>query len=197
MPLSASAKRTGHWGRSSACYPCSKRHGGIYGSRLLHFEGQYLPCTMCNPGCMSYVTGHRSAPLGFVTYFERACRDPVPGAAAEGMLPAIPDWCTLPSDTWQCPSGAHCLLTPLMPTCALQCLFATETFAMGLNMPAKTVIFTAMAKWDGTQVTPMLRLRCHLDDRHCLAYSADASLERKAWHRLPFGRRFLSVADAD
>ena len=31
----------------------------------------------------------------------------------------------------------------------LQVLFATETFAMGLNMPARTVVFTAMSKWDG------------------------------------------------
>ncbi len=31
----------------------------------------------------------------------------------------------------------------------VQCLFATETFAMGLNMPATTCVFTSMRKWDG------------------------------------------------
>lgn len=33
----------------------------------------------------------------------------------------------------------------------LKVLFATETFSIGLNMPAKTVIFTSVRKWDGRQ----------------------------------------------
>ncbi|KAL9339836.1 hypothetical protein Peur_068851 [Populus x canadensis] len=31
----------------------------------------------------------------------------------------------------------------------VKALFATETFAMGLNMPANTVVFTVVKKWDG------------------------------------------------
>ena len=30
-------------------------------------------------------------------------------------------------------------------------LFATETFAMGLNMPARTVVFTNVRKFDGKE----------------------------------------------
>ncbi|ORY36514.1 antiviral helicase [Rhizoclosmatium globosum] len=31
----------------------------------------------------------------------------------------------------------------------IKVLFATETFSIGLNMPAKTVVFTSVKKWDG------------------------------------------------
>ena len=31
----------------------------------------------------------------------------------------------------------------------IKVLFATETFAMGLNMPARTVLFTNVRKFDG------------------------------------------------
>lgn len=33
----------------------------------------------------------------------------------------------------------------------IQMLFATETFAVGLNMPTKTVLFTSLKKFDGTE----------------------------------------------
>lgn len=34
----------------------------------------------------------------------------------------------------------------------LKVLFATETFSMGLNMPARTVLFTSCRKWDGKDI---------------------------------------------
>ena len=37
----------------------------------------------------------------------------------------------------------------------IKCLFATETFAMGVNMPAKTVIFTSFRKFDGKDFRPI------------------------------------------
>ena len=33
----------------------------------------------------------------------------------------------------------------------IKVLFTTETFAMGINMPAKTVVFTSMEKFDGEE----------------------------------------------
>lgn len=34
----------------------------------------------------------------------------------------------------------------------IKALFATETFAMGLNMPARTVLFTGAQKFDGKEM---------------------------------------------
>ena len=38
----------------------------------------------------------------------------------------------------------------------LQILFATETFAMGVNMPARTVVFDSIRKHDGTNFRDLL-----------------------------------------
>lgn len=53
----------------------------------------------------------------------------------------------------------HSGLLPLLKECIeilfgeglLKILFATETFAMGLNMPARTVLFTSARKYDGRE----------------------------------------------
>jgi ATP-dependent RNA helicase DOB1 len=37
----------------------------------------------------------------------------------------------------------------------IKVLFATETFSIGLNMPARTVVFTQVTKWDGVQRRPL------------------------------------------
>lgn len=37
----------------------------------------------------------------------------------------------------------------------IKVLFATETFSIGLNMPAKTVVFTKVTKFDGVAVRPL------------------------------------------
>ncbi|CAG9938570.1 unnamed protein product [Clonostachys rosea f. rosea IK726] len=37
----------------------------------------------------------------------------------------------------------------------IKVLFATETFSIGLNMPAKTVVFTQLTKWDGIKNRPL------------------------------------------
>ena len=41
----------------------------------------------------------------------------------------------------------------------IKALFATETFSMGLNMPARTVLFTAARKFDGKELRWVRRRR--------------------------------------
>lgn len=72
----------------------------------------------------------------------------------------------------------------------VKCLFATETFAMGINMPAKTVVFTNTRKFDGTDfrwVTPGEYIqmsgragRRGLDDRGIVIQMIDEKMEPSA-----------------
>ena len=72
----------------------------------------------------------------------------------------------------------------------LKVLFATETFSIGLNMPAKTVVFTAVRKWDGNEFRNLssgefIQMsgragRRGLDDRGIVIMMFDEKLEPSA-----------------
>ncbi|KZT25605.1 antiviral helicase [Neolentinus lepideus HHB14362 ss-1] len=69
----------------------------------------------------------------------------------------------------------------------IRALFATETFSIGLNMPAKTVVFTAARKFDGTEFRNLssgeyIQMsgragRRGLDDRGVVIMMCDEKLE--------------------
>ncbi|KAG6022012.1 hypothetical protein E4U40_004927 [Claviceps sp. LM458 group G5] len=69
----------------------------------------------------------------------------------------------------------------------IKVLFATETFSIGLNMPAKTVVFTQVTKWDGVKRRPLTSSeyiqmagragRRGLDDRGVVIMMIDDKLE--------------------
>lgn len=69
----------------------------------------------------------------------------------------------------------------------IKALFATETFSIGLNMPARTVVFTQVTKWDGTKRRPLttgeyIQMsgragRRGLDDRGIVIMMIDDKLE--------------------
>lgn len=72
----------------------------------------------------------------------------------------------------------------------IKVLFATETFSIGLNMPAKTVVFTAVRKWDGNEFRNLssgefIQMsgragRRGLDDRGIVIMMFDEKLEPSA-----------------
>ena len=52
--------------------------------------------------------------------------------------------------------GNHRTLKIFLSYANFQVLFATETFAMGVNMPARTVVFDSIRKHDGVKFRELL-----------------------------------------
>ncbi|CCC10839.1 unnamed protein product [Sordaria macrospora k-hell] len=81
----------------------------------------------------------------------------------------------------------------------IKVLFATETFSIGLNMPARTVVFTQVTKWDGQQRRPLTSSeyiqmagragRRGLDDRGIVIMMVDDKLEPETARAIVVGNQ--------
>ncbi|KAK3344301.1 rRNA-processing arch domain-containing protein [Lasiosphaeria hispida] len=81
----------------------------------------------------------------------------------------------------------------------IKVLFATETFSIGLNMPARTVVFTQVTKWDGVQRRPLTSSeyvqmagragRRGLDDRGIVIMMIDDKLEPETARAIVVGQQ--------
>ncbi|KAK4228934.1 ATP-dependent RNA helicase mtr4 [Podospora fimiseda] len=81
----------------------------------------------------------------------------------------------------------------------IKVLFATETFSIGLNMPARTVVFTKVTKWDGTATRPLTSSeyiqmagragRRGLDDRGIVIMMVDDKLEPETARAVVVGQQ--------
>jgi ATP-dependent RNA helicase DOB1 len=81
----------------------------------------------------------------------------------------------------------------------IKVLFATETFSIGLNMPARTVVFTQVTKWDGVKRRPLTSSeyvqmagragRRGLDDRGIVIMMIDDKLEPDTARSIVIGQQ--------
>lgn len=81
----------------------------------------------------------------------------------------------------------------------IKVLFATETFSIGLNMPAKTVVFTQVKKFDGVSVRPLTSSeyiqmsgragRRGLDERGIVIMMVDDKLEPDTAKEIVIGQQ--------
>ena len=81
----------------------------------------------------------------------------------------------------------------------LKLVFTTETFALGINMPAKTVVFDTLTKFDGTDYRPMLTREYYqmagragrrgLDAKGCVISKVDTKrISRKDVREIVYGQ---------
>ncbi|CAN8104194.1 unnamed protein product [Discula destructiva] len=81
----------------------------------------------------------------------------------------------------------------------IKALFATETFSIGLNMPARTVVFSGVTKFDGTRQRPLtvgeyIQMsgragRRGLDDRGIVIMMIDGKLEPEVAREMVAGQQ--------